>query len=293
MLELVINRGIPGCGKSTYANAWVTAAPNRVRVNRDDIRFQMYGVYFGKPIDENIVTKIEDSMIMSALRTGNSVIVDDCNIEERYVNRFAHMAFRCGATFRVQEFNTTLGQALENNRRRRDNGGRFVPEDVIISMHNRLKPIILPYFPIVEPYVPDLSKPPCFLYDLDGTVAHTTDRSPYDFSRVKEDVVDDGIVDIINSVAAQGIQAIGFSGRDDICYDDTLDWLYENKVCNDELFMRKTGDKRKDSIVKLEMFNEHIRNNYNVWFVLDDRDQVVDIWRLLGLKCLQVEPGDF
>jgi len=292
-MELVITRGVPGCGKSTYANAWVISAPNRIRVNRDDIRFQTYGVYFGKPIDENIVTVIEDSMIVAALKSGISVIVDDCNIEQKYINRFAHMAFRYGATFRVQEFNTPVGQALENNRTRRDNGGRFVPENVILNMHNRLKPYTLPEFPAVVPYVAPLDKRDAILYDLDGTVAHATDRSPYDFSRVKEDIVDDNIANIINSFAAYGITAIGLSGRDDICYDDSLDWLYENKVANDYLFMRKTGDKRKDNIVKLEMFNEHIRDNYNVLFVLDDRNQVVDMWRALGLQCLHVADGEF
>lgn len=57
--------------------------------------------------------------------------------------------------------------------------------------------------------------------------------------------------------------------------------------------MRKSGDMRKDSIVKREMFDEHIRGRYNVNFVLDDRNQVVELWRSMGLTCLQVADGDF
>lgn len=292
-MELVITRGVPGCGKSTYATAWVTAAPKRVRVNRDDIRFQAYGVYFGKPIDEDVVTKIEDAAIVAALKSGNSVIVDDCNIEQKYVNRFAHMAYRYGVTFRVQEFNVTPQQAIENNRKRAENGGRDVPEAVIRRMYDRLKPYTLPNFPAVVPYVADLDKPVCIIYDIDGTVAKMVDRGPYDFGRVSEDEVVGIIADIISLISAVGVECIAFSGRNDSCYDDTYTWLYENKIPCDGLFMRKTGDKRKDNIVKLEMFNQHVRDNYKVLFTLDDRDQVVDMWRALGLVCLHVAPGDF
>ena len=35
--------------------------------------------------------------------------------------------------------------------------------------------------------------------------------------------------------------------------------------------MRSAGDKREDSIVKSELFDAHVRDKYNVQFVLDDR----------------------
>jgi hypothetical protein len=56
---------------------------------------------------------------------------------------------------------------------------------------------------------------------------------------------------------------------------------------------RKSGDNRKDSVVKEEIFNEHIKPNFIVEFVLDDRNQVVEMWRKLGLTCLQVADGNF
>ena len=61
----------------------------------------------------------------------------------------------------------------------------------------------------------------------------------------------------------------------------------------DELFMRPTGDTRKDSILKKEIYDNHIKGKYNVKYVLDDRDSVVEMWREQGLTCLQVAPGDF
>ena len=57
--------------------------------------------------------------------------------------------------------------------------------------------------------------------------------------------------------------------------------------------MRKLDDKRRDDIVKKELFDENIRGRFNVKFVIDDRNRVVDMWRQIGLTCFQVEEGDF
>jgi hypothetical protein len=58
--------------------------------------------------------------------------------------------------------------------------------------------------------------------------------------------------------------------------------------------MRKTGDMRKDSLVKEEIYNSNIAPNYNVFLILDDRDQVIDLWRnKLGLTAFQVAYGNF
>ena len=57
--------------------------------------------------------------------------------------------------------------------------------------------------------------------------------------------------------------------------------------------MRPAGDRRRDSIVKAELFDRKVRDEYRVLVVLDDRKQVVDMWRSLGLTCLQVAEGDF
>lgn len=70
-------------------------------------------------------------------------------------------------------------------------------------------------------------------------------------------------------------------------------WLEANNIGYHELLMRNKDDNRKDSIIKKELFDKHIRGRYDVMFVLDDRNQVVEMWRSLGLKCLQVENGDF
>ena len=57
--------------------------------------------------------------------------------------------------------------------------------------------------------------------------------------------------------------------------------------------MRTDRDFREDSIVKFEIFKEHIQDQFDVKIVLDDRQRVVDMWRGQGLRVLQVDKGDF
>jgi len=57
--------------------------------------------------------------------------------------------------------------------------------------------------------------------------------------------------------------------------------------------MREAQDTRKDSIVKQELYQKYVQDKYNVSFILDDRQQVVDMWRSFGLTVFQVAEGDF
>ena len=127
-----------------------------------------------------------------------------------------------------------------------------------------------------------------------------TCRSPFEWKRVGEDRVDETIAEIVMKLSEVRQPRGGFkydvivmSGRDESCRKDTEDWLIKHNIPYDHLFMRPEGDMRKDNIVKHELFNEHVRDNFDVRFVLDDRQQVVDMWREMGITCLQVAPGDF
>jgi hypothetical protein len=57
--------------------------------------------------------------------------------------------------------------------------------------------------------------------------------------------------------------------------------------------MRAAKDNRRDDVVKRELYKRHVRDHFDVLFVLDDRTQVVRMWRSRGLVCFQVAPGDF
>lgn len=292
-MELIICRGISASGKSTWAKAWASAAPARVRINRDDIRFQMYGTYHGEPIDENVVTKVEDSMIAAALSSGSSVVVDDTNIRHAFVKRIAEIGQAHGATVSVKHFHISLDEAKVRNAGRE----RKVPEDVLAKQYESLKSsgqVQLPQVVPVKPYIRNDSLPNAILVDIDGTIAHNNGhRSFYDWMAVGNDTPILEVIEIVEWAHQAGMKIVVMSGRDSVGREVTSGWLDEYLPFYDALFMRAENDQRKDNIVKAELFDAHVRDQYNVQFVLDDRDQVVEMWRAMGLRCLQVAPGNF
>lgn len=137
------------------------------------------------------------------------------------------------------------------------------------------------------------AKPQAVLCDIDGTLALKGDRSPYEWSKVGMDTPNQPVVELVRLIHQAKIQIILFSGREDSCRDLTKQWLATHAIPYDQLYMRASRDNRKDAIVKLELFEKYIREQYQIQFVLDDRNQVVAMWRSLGLACFQVAEGDF
>lgn len=133
------------------------------------------------------------------------------------------------------------------------------------------------------------------LVDIDGTLAlRTGDRSPYDWDRVGEDEPNPPVIEMVQIIKAAGRhRIILMSGRDESCRWQTEMWLDAQQVPYDELYMRTEKDNRKDSIVKEELYRQHVDGRYEVAFVIDDRKQVVSMWRGLGLSCFQVAEGNF
>jgi hypothetical protein len=118
-------------------------------------------------------------------------------------------------------------------------------------------------------------------------------RSPFDWSKVHEDSVNEPVADIVRKYEKAGYLVFAVSGRDGSCRELTRNWLIANNIPFDGLFMRAPGDTRKDSIVKMEIFENEFKGKFNIKFVLDDRNQVVNMWRSLGITCLQVADGNF
>jgi phosphoglycolate phosphatase-like HAD superfamily hydrolase len=136
--------------------------------------------------------------------------------------------------------------------------------------------------------------------DIDGTIADLTHRLHYIegdskdweafFKACVDDKPFDDIIDLLVSVSLEG-PIILFSGRSELVREETRQWLAECNVPYDELRMRKEGDHRPDYVVKAEMLGNLTPDD--IWFILDDRDQVVNMWRDKGFRVLQVANGNF
>ncbi|EKD93213.1 MAG: hypothetical protein ACD_28C00204G0005 [uncultured bacterium] len=138
------------------------------------------------------------------------------------------------------------------------------------------------------------------IVDLDGTLANVDHRLHHLQSQTK---------DWAAFFAAMGedkpqawcafitqhlpVEVILMSGRPGEYEEETKQWLQVNQIKYDRLIMRARGDFRKDDIVKKELYERDVKGKYEVLFVIDDRKQVVDMWRSIGLVCLQCAPGDF
>jgi hypothetical protein len=148
--------------------------------------------------------------------------------------------------------------------------------------------------PAGEMYVPNLNLPKAIVVDVDGTVAKMKGRSPYEWNRVGEDAPVADVIEIISALRRSGVKLVFLSGRDGSCRLETQAWFDKFiPVPYDGFYMRPAGNNEKDSVVKLRLFDSHIRDFYNVISVFDDRDQVVEMWRSIGLTVMQVEYGAF
>jgi phosphoglycolate phosphatase-like HAD superfamily hydrolase len=142
--------------------------------------------------------------------------------------------------------------------------------------------------------------------DLDGTLCncehrlHLANSKNWDEFNAAcvNDPVNEDIANIIRNLASNTTKIYLVSGRDDKFKEQTEKWLLLNDIPYDKLYMRKSGDFRTDYIVKEDILIKGIyangcKDKLNIWFVLDDRQSVVDMWRENELRCLQVQKGDF
>lgn len=278
---IVFLKGLPASGKSTWAKEQCSILPNTIRVNKDDIRSMLGGQFSHEK--EDFVLKIRDVIVLLALREGKTVIVDDTNFHEKHYKRMEEIAKDFDKPIVVKEFDTDVDECIRRDAERINPVGK----KVIMDMYRKYVK------PIPEPVKFVNGRESAIIVDIDGTLAHMKNRGPYEWSRVGEDEVDDTIKNIVYFYKINGAKIILVSGRSAVCRTETIEWLERNKIEFDNLYMREKDDNRKDWLVKQEIYDHYIKDNFNILFVLDDREQVVNMWRENGLKCLQVAEGNF
>lgn len=281
MPKLLMLCGIAASGKSTFAKKLV-AENQYVRVNKDSLRELLHEGKFSKG-NEKQVLRIRDQIVEDALSQGRNVVVDDTNLHPKHKETLEQLAKKHNATFETKFFPISLEEAIKRDLKRVNSVG----EKVIRNMY---------YQYIAEPavYVPPEGKPQAIICDIDGTLAHIPKggRSPYAFDRVQEDTIDTVVRNLLLLHHAEGIKIIILSGRDAVCKDQTEKWLVENDVPYDGIYMRPEENGEADTVIKKELYDKHIRDNYQVQFVIDDRRAVCDFWLSIGLKVLNVSGLD-
>ena len=292
MLKLIMMKGLPASGKSTIAKAMVEEL-GYVRTNKDELRLAY------PKLKENRIIQIRDGLIIDAMREGKNVVVDDTNFNPIHKKTLEGFAKQYGYQFEEVFVDTPLEECMKRDNARANGVG----EKVIRGMYNQYLRERIPLIPLSADGTPTAT-----ICDIDGTLAHMTKegrlrfgrQAPYMWKYVGEDELDPfvhGVISCIRLTSDQWFDGthkiILVSGRDEICRPETEQWLKDNGVPYDLLYMRPEGDNRKDTVIKEEIYEKHIKGKYSINGVFDDRDQVVEMWRNKGLKVFQVAEGDF
>jgi len=276
--KLVMLRGLPSSGKSTFALELVSKGFKRV--NKDDLRSMIDNGKWSKS-RESLIKEIERTIAIDFLTMGENVVVDNTNFG--YEKYWEDIANNYKIDFEVKFFDTPFLECIERDAKR---GEKSVGAKVIQRMYDQyLKPKLKGHNPTLED---------CYIFDIDGCLALTDGkRSHYDFTNVSGDIPNRDIVKLVKKLYETTNNIYIVSGREDSCRKETEEWLEKNDIYYIDLYMRKTNDNREDSIIKREIYEAKFKDKLNILGVIDDRDRVVQMWRSLGITVFQCAYGNF
>ncbi|WPH57753.1 3'-phosphatase, 5'-polynucleotide kinase [Mycobacterium phage WXIN] len=299
MTKITAMRGFSGSGKSTLARE-IADQTGAVVVNRDLLRMQLLGEWWtGEKEDEDRVTIAEQAQVVALLQAQVPVVIDATHLNPQFPRNWAKLATRMGVEFEMVDVRADVEECKRRVYQRWESEmgtplSRYLDPNVVEQQAKRYPEAKWPAItahPTLDIVPVERGKclPSAIIYDLDGTAAIHTGRSPYDYTRVMEDEPNLVLRDILWQMK-DSHYLIACSGRDDTCRGDSEKWLKKYGFAYDLLLMRDTvndrtsGQKWPDVQVKLRLFNENVRGRYNVEAVFDDRLQVCRLWHQLGLQ---------
>lgn len=307
MTTVHVIAGLPASGKTSLARK-IIAETGALRFNLDDARAMMgIGKESWSKEREDVAVATMLAGLKAATNAGYDTVVDNTHLVPRLPRLYRKQLGPLGVTFRVHDLtDVPVDECIERDRQRQNPVG----DDVIRKLAARMadarkhgwrltdKWMAVETAPDPKPYHGTPGAPRAVIFDLDGTLAiNDGHRSPYDYTKVIDDSLCVSVAEIARTLRVGGLVLLYVSGRKAECRDDTIAWLVRHGLVQrptTHLLMRRDGDDRPDYIVKRELFDRYIRDNYDVVGVFDDRDQVVThCWRAMGIQCFQVAPGDF
>lgn len=279
-MKAIVTVGISASGKSTFAKEWAKKN-NAVISNRDDLRFSLTGAsdwseYKFNKQTEAMITAIQlDTMTLAAKRNQN-IIMADTNLNKTYRDVLIKNLTDIGFDVEIKTFPITLEEAWRRDSLRVNGVGHLV----IYKQYQQW----LEYTDEDRRiYVPNNTLPPCIVFDIDGTLAVMKDRKPYEWDKVDTDHVRVIIRSMLHGYQNLGFNIVIVSGRDSVCREKTLQWLEDNDMIGNALYMRPKDDMRDDRIVKSEIALDFVAHRWNIRGWVDDRPKVVRMLYEIGI----------
>ncbi len=141
------------------------------------------------------------------------------------------------------------------------------------------------------------------IFDIDGTLADVSHRLHHlegekNWDAFFADAPNDPLIEPVAAIARafflsrEPYTVVIVSARPEKCRRETQIWLQNNHVPYARLYMRGDNDFRPDNQIKAEILQQLTDDGHEPFLVIDDRPQVVDMWRSFGLKCLAAEWND-
>ena len=198
MKKVIILKGLPASGKSTWARTQLTKKPGVYkRINKDDLRAMLDNGNWSRD-NEKFILKARDLLILESLENGKHVIVDDTNFAKKHEEHIRQLV-KGKATVEVKFFDENVDLCIKRDLKRPNSVG----QEVIVKMYNdHLKPA-----PKVYEYASHLSN--AVIFDVDGTLAHMNGgRSPFEWAKVGQDSLDLEVLEILDMERKAGNRII-------------------------------------------------------------------------------------
>ena len=307
---VIILIGVSGSGKSTWVKNHLKEHKDFIVISRDHLRHQLFRLdseeelanyysseNFGK--SESLVSEMQESMILCALQQNKSLIIDNTHLKLRYIKEMvklvgdkAHVMLKTFdeildveellARIRRRTYNNKMAQEIIE-RQLQDYNQLFQnfksPHELLSHVQETVE---------ITGITQNPSLPPCYIFDIDGTLAlNVSGRSYYDMTRVQEDVPNPQVVQMLLNLKAN-YKIIICTGRTEDGAALTESWLKFYKIPFDEIHYRPINNTEKDCFVKEKMWRD-ISTRYHINAMYDDRNQVVDHARKLGFTVFQVD----
>lgn len=297
--KLILTRGIPGSGKSTWAKKWVEKDPeHRIRFNWDDIR-NMMGPYWVVTRENTGIMKVmRESFLTKMMDKCWDIVIDNMNLNPKEYEYYNNVINNYNKIHDIQyelefkDFFISVDECINRDALRTNPIG----EKTIREIYSKYRHFI--QTTNVEKYVnnlvkPDPNKPYCVVIDMDSTMCFNTNKRPWYGEGAAEEMINDienfGVCETVWALM-QEYPIIVATGRDTSQEEVTRKWLSQHRIDPIKYYFRTEGDYRKGTVVKKEQI-EKIMKDYNILVIFEDSEPIVQMYRDMGLTVLQPNKG--